>query len=100
MGNPTKVIAGSVGLTAFALAVIAGLAAGNTTPHILTRALVSMIVVYTIGMVLGLIGERTIHEHLKATLESQPPALSGVNVDKMDQTLKTGGKPAENVAAG
>jgi hypothetical protein len=61
-GTPTKVIASSMGLSAFAIATIAGLAADNPAENVLTRAIVSMFVCHVIGIALGMIGERAVRE--------------------------------------
>ena len=61
-GTPTRVIASSMGLSAFAIATIAGLAADNPADSVLMRALVSMIVCHVIGVTLGMIGERAVRE--------------------------------------
>lgn len=65
VNSPTKVVAGVFGLAAFALAVVAGLGAGNPSTDVLLRALVSMAACYSIGLVLGMIGERTVDEHVR-----------------------------------
>ena len=49
----TQVVAGCLGLTGFAVAVIAGIAASNPLDVILTRALLGMIVATIIGAVIG-----------------------------------------------
>lgn len=66
IGTATRVMAGSFGLTAFAVAVIAGLAAGNTASHILLQAIVSMLVCHVVGLILGGLAEHVVREHLRA----------------------------------
>lgn len=61
-GVPSKVIAACSGLSAFAVAMIAGLWSGNPTQVVLGRALACMIVCQLLGMVIGMIGERTVVE--------------------------------------
>lgn len=107
MDKPTKVIAGSLGLTAFAIAVVAGLAAGNQSAEILVRALISMTTCYVLGLVLGAIGQRTIEEHVRQYIASRPVKKRSHEVivvdeavDGEDSSLITGGKLAENVSAG
>ncbi len=79
-GVPTRVIAGSMGLAAFAVAVIAGLAVDNTTDQILARALLSMFACWAIGLIVGSVAERTIVESLsslpKTAAADQPAAPS------------------------
>lgn len=61
-GTPTRVIASCMGLSAFAVATIAGLAADNPADSILVRAVVSMFVCHGVGLVIGVIGERSVSE--------------------------------------
>lgn len=65
-GGPTKVIAASLGLSAFAVAVIAGLAADNPAGTILARALVSMAVCHAVGWGIGAAAERAAQEAVRA----------------------------------
>ncbi len=103
--QPTKVIAGSLGLTAFAIAVVAGLFAGNESTEILIRALISMLLCYVLGLVLGAIGERTIEEHIRDYIAARPvkrfsePIMEVGEVGE-EPTLITGGKQEEMVSAG
>lgn len=62
----TGTIAGCFALSAFAVAVVAGLAGGNATSSILARALLAMIVCYPMGLLVGLICQRVVQEHLQA----------------------------------
>jgi len=65
-GGPTKVIAASLGLSAFAVAVIAGLAADNPAGTILARALVCMAVCHALGWGIGAAAERAAQEAVRA----------------------------------
>jgi hypothetical protein len=60
VNRPAKVIASALGLTAFAIATIAGMAVGNPTDTILWHAIIAMIVCQMVGLVLGSIGERVV----------------------------------------
>lgn len=57
-------IASVFALAAFAVAIIAGLAAQNTPARILGTALVGMFVCHLAGLCAGAIGERVVMEHL------------------------------------
>jgi len=104
--NPSKVIAGSLGLTAFAIAVVAGLAAGNPSTEVLTRALVCMAICYALGMVLGAIGEHTMQEHVRQYIAARPvikhnePVMEVGEFIADSSPLTSGGKPEEKVSAG
>ena len=58
-------IATTFALCGFAVAVIAGLAAGNAAAHVLTTALICMMVCQAAGLAAGAIGERVVGEHLR-----------------------------------
>lgn len=99
MISPGKVVAGSFGLSAFAVAVIAGLGAGNTASDVLIRALVAMVVCYFIGTLLGGVGERTVSEHVRQYIEGRvvPDARSVPSVPPVKDTGTTGGKDGGKV---
>lgn len=59
-GGPTRVIAASLGLSAFSIAVVAGLAADNPAETILFRAVISMAACHVVGWCVGLTAERAV----------------------------------------
>jgi hypothetical protein len=61
-GVPTRVIAASLGLSAFAIAIVAGLAADNPAETIVVRALASMVACHVAGWCVGSIAERAVLE--------------------------------------
>lgn len=77
-GTPTKVISASLGLSAFATAVIVGLWVDNPADTVLARAVLSMIISQAVGMAIGATIERAVREHLNAQQrpESATPAPS------------------------
>lgn len=64
-GTPSRVIATAVGLSGFAVAVIAGLAAENPAQVVLGRALVSMLVCYVLGQLLGAGAENVVRRRVE-----------------------------------
>ncbi len=86
-GAASRAVAGCFALAAFAVAVVAGLAGGNAPSAILVRALIAMIVCYPMGLVIGLVCQHVIEEHVKAR--------SGANVVPEPGS---GGSPAEQSA--
>lgn len=72
MESPSKVLAAVLGLTAFSIAVVAGLLAGVPGQTVLARALVSMMVCYPVGLVLGLVAGRAISEYLDRYRQEHP----------------------------
>lgn len=64
--TPSSAIAGCFSLSAFAVAVVAGLYAQNPVSSILIRALIAMIACYPVGLIIGLICQRLMFEHIDA----------------------------------
>lgn len=74
-----KSVSGACGLTGFAVAIIAGLAADNPSSVILTRALTAMAVCYVIGMILGYIASRAVADATAMhTLQNPAPDIDEV----------------------
>lgn len=72
LGIATKVIAASLALSAFAVAIVAGLAAGNPARTVLFNAVVAMILCQILGLVIGALAERAISDHLAAYKAAHP----------------------------
>ena len=64
-GVTTKLIAATFALCGFAVAVLAGLSAGNSAARVLATALVSMVACQCAGLIVGCIGERVVSEHME-----------------------------------
>lgn len=69
-GVPTTAIGACFALTAFAVAILAGLFAGNAADMILQRALIALILCYPVGLIFGLMCRRLVDEHARAMTES------------------------------
>ncbi len=63
-GAPSKAIAGCFALAAFAVAILAGLAGDNAAISILFRAVIAMIICYPVGLIIGLICQQVIADHV------------------------------------
>ncbi|MEM9915310.1 MAG: hypothetical protein AAF911_10135 [Planctomycetota bacterium] len=61
----SRVIATCFALISFAAALIVGILAENPLQTILLRALFTMIVCYTIGLVIGMIAQSTVQKHIE-----------------------------------
>lgn len=59
-------------LAAFAVAVLAGLSAGNPSQDIILRAIVSMLVCQVVGMFIGMMGEKIVSEHVLRYVRNHP----------------------------
>jgi hypothetical protein len=87
-----KVIAGCFGLSAFAVAIIAGIAAGNSLAHVLMRALIATVVCYPIGVIVGLICARVISEHVERMMP-QSPQHSNIGAGTAEEASDEGEQP-------
>lgn len=67
-----RTIAACLALTAFAVAVAAGLLAHNPAGLVLGRALIAMVVGKVIGLLIGLVGTRVVEDQLRAYVSSNP----------------------------
>jgi hypothetical protein len=65
-------IAGCFALAAFAVAVVAGLTAGNAAGSILVRAIIAMIACYPIGLGVGLVAQWVIDQQIATHKEANP----------------------------
>ena len=63
-GSPGHVVAACFGLTAFTIAIVAGLASESPAHSVLSRAVIAMILCYPVGLVVGMICDRIILSHL------------------------------------
>lgn len=70
--SSAKVVAGSLGLAAFAIALLAGLGSGADADLVLGRAVISMFVCFLIGYVIGLVGERAMNEAAQRYRDENP----------------------------
>jgi hypothetical protein len=71
-GVTSKLIATAFGLCGFAVAIIAGLGAGNSASKVLATALVCMVVCQLTGLAAGAVGQHVISEHLDAYRKKNP----------------------------
>lgn len=84
MNSPTKVIAGVLGLTAFSIAVLAGLSVGNSADTVLVHALVSMVACQILGFAIGTVGERVARDAIARYQKEHPipdPDVGGESSD-------------------
>jgi uncharacterized membrane protein len=74
--SPSKLFAAVLGLTAFAVSIVTGLAAGADASATLRRAIVSMVVCYGVGAVLGVVAGHAIREYLAGyRAQHVPPSM-------------------------
>jgi putative Mn2+ efflux pump MntP len=72
VGITTKLIATAFALCGFTVAVVSGLAAGNSAQRVLTTALISMIVCQIAGLLVGIVGERTVNDYVQTYKRDHP----------------------------
>lgn len=65
---PSQVIAGCFAMSAFVIAIIAGLAAQNEASSVLFRAVAAMFIAYPVGLIAGSMCAGIVREHGRATL--------------------------------
>lgn len=75
--EPSKVIASIFALAAFAVAIVAGLGAGNTPARVLATAVGAMIVCQVVGLCVGAVGERIVNEHIQSQRNKSAVAETG-----------------------
>jgi hypothetical protein len=84
--DPAKVIACVFALAAFAVAIIAGLSAGNNAARVLGSALAAMLICHIMGLVIGAIGHLVVTEHLSSiptqSEETTTPGAGGAPVTR------------------
>ena len=79
-----RLIAGVFAISAFAVSLVSGLQAGNSTERIVTVALVAMVICHILGSILGFIVEGVIsgyNETLGPASDSAEPGVSGAEAD-------------------
>ena len=84
----SNVIAACVALAAFAVAVVAGLFSGNDAAAVLLRALLAMLVCYPVGMLIGIVCQRVIADHLRA-LDAAQAALEASDDGGAEQIVQS-----------
>ena len=84
-GIAATTVAGAFALTAFAVAVLAGLGSGNPATSVLVRALMAMLVCYPIGLALGTIAQRLVQDEVERHRATNPEPSGG------DDDLSDGG---------
>jgi len=87
-----KLVAGCCGLAAFAVAIVAGLAADNGVDVIVSRALVSLIVCFGMGAIIGMAAESAIREATASIADALTP-------EESRRDSSTGEAPRKNGAA-
>ena len=70
--SPPKLIAAIAGLTGFAVAIFAGLAANNGADVILVRAMLSMLVCYVVGAIVGGVMNAAVSEGIEQYMDERP----------------------------
>ncbi len=85
-GATSKAIAGCFALAAFAVAILAGIAGGNTAISILFRAVIAMLICYPVGLIIGLICQQVIADHVARRAE-KTPVQSNKNAEEAEDVI-------------
>ncbi len=65
-GVPATAVGASFALTAFAVAILAGLFAGNAADLILQRAILALLLCYPVGLFFGMVCRRIVEDHARS----------------------------------
>ena len=86
----SRLIAACFSMSAFAVAIVSGLACDNAAGEILWRAFIAMLVCYPAGFTVGMICEGVIAAHIAAHQEANP-APDSANFDARAPSATTDG---------
>lgn len=79
-------MAGSLALLVFAVCLVAGMNAGNSTATVLSNALLAMAVTFFVGLVVGAMAQKMLDENVSAeAAKSAPPADNGSAAPRVEK---------------
>ena len=70
-------VAGSLSLLAFAVCIVAGMTADNSTATVLSNALAAMGVTFVVGLAVGAMAQKMLDENVAAEAARAAPADAG-----------------------
>ena len=94
--GPVSAIAGCVALSAFAVAILAGLSAGNPAVMVLLRAVLVMVIGYPAGLVIGQVVIRVVGAH-EMTREDEGSMSENVEGEIVTDAETGGAETSESV---
>lgn len=74
--NTGQVIASCFALAAFAVALLTGLARENAAAQILQRGVLAMCACYPVGLIVGMVCDGVVRNHVAARLEAESAAAA------------------------
>ena len=88
----SRTIASALGVAAFIVAIVAGLAVGNDPARILTAALLSMVLCQLLGLAIGAAWQHIVTEHLasNAGASGGPSAVRSSGTSENPQVIHNG----------
>ena len=92
-------VAGAFGIVGFVLSTAAGLVADNGFEGILLKAMLSAVVCYVIGYLVGLIGEQVSREHAAAICKKVAESEAAIEKAKQDKQAADAAEVASANAA-
>jgi len=69
---PTRLIASSIALIAFVIALVMGIVAGNHATHTLLNAIGALAACYVLGLIVAAVAQRAIDEHIESYQRAHP----------------------------
>jgi tetrahydromethanopterin S-methyltransferase subunit C len=82
-------MAGTLSLLAFAVCLVAGLSAGNSTTTVLSNALFALAVTFVVGLVVGAMAQKMLDENIANV--SAEAAKAAASEGKRDGAARVGG---------
>lgn len=96
---PNGLVASSLGISGFTIAIVAGLGAGNDASDVLGRAIVAALGCYLAGFFLSVIAAHVVHEHLSGFRAAHPVPDATPFQSKRSPVTEGGARNVEKRAA-
>jgi len=90
VSREANVIAAAFSLSAFAVAVVAGMGARNPAASVLLNAVVAMVVCYALGRAAGAVIAHALGEHLAVYVKAHPVPVVELDVPVVDEAVDQG----------
>jgi tetrahydromethanopterin S-methyltransferase subunit C len=94
-GIAASTIAGCFALSAFTVAIVAGLASGNPALSVLWRAIVALLVCYPLGFAVGMVAQHLVQQHIDAHRRAHPEAPNQRDAAETASNLDEHGNPTD-----
>ena len=96
---PSRVVASSIAISAFTIAIVAGLAAGNDPSAVLQRAIIATVGSYLAGIFLSAVAAHVVVEHLSGVRAGRRTSEAEAAAGPAAATSMDGARIVEKKAA-